>query len=136
MTGHKAQGVTTDRTFVVVDGTTDREWAYVAMSRGRENNTLYLTNPEPADEQCTHLTHQASHDPLDHLTADLNRSSTQIAAIDQTGQTLDTDDIDPLGPPPPSTDVAARLAWQIAKRQTKRNEAQRETPGHDLAIGR
>ena len=25
MTGHKAQGVTTDRTFVVVDGTTDRQ---------------------------------------------------------------------------------------------------------------
>ena len=46
LTGHKAQGVTTDRTFVIVDGTTDREWAYVAMSRGRQTNTLYLTNPQ------------------------------------------------------------------------------------------
>ncbi len=46
LTGHKAQGVTTDHTFVIVDGTTDREWAYVAMSRGRQANTLYLTTPK------------------------------------------------------------------------------------------
>jgi hypothetical protein len=135
MTGHKAQGVTTDRTFIVVDGATDREWAYVAMSRGRQDNTLYLANPEPADEQCTHVTHQGSHDPVDGLTAALNRSAAQTAAIDQTGQTPD-DDIDPFGPPPPSSDVAARVAWQIAKRQAERDEAQREKPGLDVAAGR
>ena len=56
------------------------------MSRGRQNNTLYLANPEPADEQCTHLTHQDSHDSLASLIAALNRSSTQIAAIDQAGR--------------------------------------------------
>ena len=135
MTGHKAQGVTSDRTFVVVDGASDREWAYVAMSRGRQTNTLYLANPEPADEQCAHLTHQDSHDSLDGLIAALNRSAAQTAAIDQTGQTPG-DDIDPLGPPPPSSDVAARVAWQIAKRQRERDEAQREKPGVDLAAGR
>ena len=135
MTGHKAQGVTTDRTFVVVDGDTDREWAYVAMSRGRQDNTLYLANPEPADEQCTHLTHQDSHDSLEGLIAALNRSSTQTAAIDQARPTPGNA-VDPLGPPPPSSDVAARVAWQIAKRQTERDEAQRETPGLDLAAGR
>ena len=135
MTGHKAQGVTTDRTFVVLDGATDREWAYVAMSRGRQNNTLYLANPEPADEQCTHLTHQDSHDSLASLIAALNRSSTQIAAIDQAGQ-MPGNAVDQLGPPPPSSDVAARVAWQIAKRQAERNEAQHRTPGLDLAAGR
>ena len=135
MTGHKAQGVTTDRTFVIVDGTTDREWAYVAMSRGRQTNTLYLTNPQHQDEQCTHLTHQDRHDALDRLTATLNRGSTQIAAIDHPGPTL-TDDIDPLGPPPPSSDVAARVAWQIAKRQAERDETERQTPGLDLAASR
>jgi hypothetical protein len=135
MTGHKAQGVTTDRTFVVLDGNTDREWAYVAMSRGRQDNTLYLANPEPADEQCTHLTHQDSHDSLDGLIAALERSSTKIAAIDHAGQ-IPGDDVDPLGPPPPSTDVAARVAWQIAKRQAERDEAQRVAPGRGVAIGR
>ncbi len=135
MTGHKAQGVTTDRTFVVVDGATDREWAYVAMSRGRQNNTLYLAKPEPADEQCTHLTHQDSHDPLEGLIAALNRRSTQTAAIDQAGQ-MPGDAVDQLGPPPPSSDVAARVAWQIAKRQAERDEAQHGAPGLDLAAGR
>jgi hypothetical protein len=135
MTGHKAQGVTTDRTFVVVDGTTDRQWAYVAMSRGRQANTLYLTDLEPGDEPCTHITHQGRHDPLDGLTAALNRISTQTAAIDHAGPTV-TDEIDPLGPPPPSADVAARIAWQIAKRQTERDSTQRQTPGLDLAVGR
>jgi hypothetical protein len=135
MTGHKAQGVTTDRTFVIVDGTTDREWAYVAMSRGRQANTLYLTNVGPADEQCTHLTHQDRQDALDGLTAALNRGSAQIAAIDHAGP-APTDDVDPFGPPPPSNDVAARVAWQIAKRQTQRDETERQTPGLDLAAGR
>jgi hypothetical protein len=135
MTGHKAQGVTTDRTFVVLDGNTDREWAYVAMSRGRQDNTLYLANPEPADEQCTHLTHQDSHDSLDGLIVALNRSAAQTAAIDQAGPTP-SNAVDPLGPPPPSSDVAARVAWQIAKRQAERDEAQHGTPGLDLAAGR
>ncbi|MGZ8786509.1 MAG: hypothetical protein ACXW1Y_13215, partial [Acidimicrobiia bacterium] len=135
MTGHKAQGVTTDRTFVIVDGTTDREWAYVAMSRGRQTNTLYLTNPQHEDEQCTHLTHQGHHDALDRLTAALNHSTARTAAIDHPGPTL-TDDVDPLGPPPPSSDIAARVAWQIAKRQVERDETERQTPGLDLAPGR
>ncbi len=135
MTGHKAQGVTTDRTFVVVTGSTDREWACVAMSRGRQANTLYLTNPQPADEQCTHLTHPGHHDPVDVLIAALGRSRSQAAAIDQAGPTQ-SDDLDSLGPPPPSSDIAARVDWQIAKRQMERAEAERQAPGDDLAIGR
>ncbi|MCH8898933.1 MAG: ABC transporter substrate-binding protein [Acidobacteria bacterium] len=83
LTGHKAQGVTTGRTFTIIGGSADREWAYVAMSRGRQANTLYLANPEPGDEQCTHLTHQDRGDALDTLTASLGRSSARVAAIDR-----------------------------------------------------
>jgi hypothetical protein len=135
MTAHKAQGVTTDCTFVIVDGTTDREWAYVAMSRGRQANSLYLADPEPGDEPCTHLAHTGRHDALDGFTAALNRDSAQIAAIDHAGPTL-SHDLDLVGPPPPSRDVAARVVWQIAKRQTERDTTQRQTPGLDLAAGR
>ena len=136
LTGHKAQGVTTNHTFVIVDGTTDREWAYVAMSRGRQANTLYLTTQDLADEQCTHLTHQGRHDALERLTSTLNRGSAQVAAIDHPGPAQSDDEIDPFGPPPPSSDVAARVAWQIAKRQAQRDETERQTPGRDLAAGR
>jgi hypothetical protein len=133
MTGHKAQGVTTDRTFVVVDGTTDREWAYVAMSRGRQANTLYLADAEPAEESCTHLTHAGTPHALDRLTAALNRNSTHTAAIDHAKSTP-TDAMDPLGPPPPSSDIAARVAW-IARRRIERDATQRQSPGLDLAVG-
>jgi ATP-dependent exoDNAse (exonuclease V) alpha subunit len=62
ITGHIAQGLTVDRGFVLADPGIDQEWAYVALSRGRESNRLYLsasrdelrsefapTNPEPPD---------------------------------------------------------------------------------------
>lgn len=42
LTGHKAQGITVDRTYAVIGGDNSREWAYVAMSRGRESNRAYL----------------------------------------------------------------------------------------------
>ncbi len=133
MTGHKAQGVTTGRTFVVVDGTTDREWTYVALSRGREANTLYLSGTESTEELCTHLTHADGDDALDRLTAALNRRSTHTAAIDHARSTR-TDARDSLGPPPPSSDIAARVAW-IAERRTERDAAERQSPGLDRAVG-
>lgn len=134
MTGHKAQGVTTDRTFVVVGGTTDRQWTYVALSRGREANTMYLADAVPDEESCIHLTHTDGDDALDRLTAALNRRSTHTAAIDHARSTT-TDARDPLGPPPPSSDIAARVAW-IAERRTERDTTQRQPPGRDLALGR
>lgn len=42
ITGHKAQGMTTDRALVLGDESMYREWGYVAMSRGREENRLYV----------------------------------------------------------------------------------------------
>ena len=132
LTGHKAQGVTTGRTFVVVDGTTGREWTYVAMSRGRQANTLYLAGAEPAEKSCTHLTHTQSDDALDRLTAALNRRSIHTAAIDH-ARAMRTSR-DPLGPPPPSSDIAARVAW-IAERRTERDAAERHSPGLDRAVG-
>lgn len=42
ITAHKSQGSTVDRALVLVDGfSMDREKFYVAVSRGRENNTIY-----------------------------------------------------------------------------------------------
>ncbi|MDH3262326.1 MAG: hypothetical protein OEM84_15385 [Acidimicrobiia bacterium] len=86
-------------------------------------------------EECTHLTHTGRPDLLDRLTVALNSGSAQIAAIDHAGP-APTDDIDPLGPPPPSCDVAARVASQVAKRQTERDEIERQTPGLEVAVGR
>lgn len=39
---HRAQGVTVDTAHALVDSSTDRAGAYVALTRGRESNTLYV----------------------------------------------------------------------------------------------
>jgi len=41
VTGHIAQGLTTDAAFVLASDEMYREWAYTAMSRGRKTNRLY-----------------------------------------------------------------------------------------------
>ena len=52
ITGHKAQGMTADRAFVLGDEAMYREWGYVALSRGRAENRLYVVAGEldPADD--------------------------------------------------------------------------------------
>jgi conjugative relaxase-like TrwC/TraI family protein len=120
MTGHKAQGVTTSRTFTVITGPTDREWAYVALSRGHQANTLYLAATGADDRDCTHLTRQAPRHLADQLASALNRSSAQIAALDCIPRPGIGPAPGPLEPPPPSSDVAARVSWLVAQRIAKR----------------
>jgi conjugative relaxase-like TrwC/TraI family protein len=81
LTGHRAQGITVDRTFAVIGGDTGREWAYVAMSRGRESNRAYLPCPD-THEQCTHLTHQSRGDPLEAAISSLRRRERQRAVVE------------------------------------------------------
>ena len=44
VTVHKAQGMTVDRSHVVISGEEQREWAYVALSRHRETTHVYATH--------------------------------------------------------------------------------------------
>jgi hypothetical protein len=46
---HKAQGATTERTFILADEHLYQEAGYVALSRGRDRNDLYTTTPTLAD---------------------------------------------------------------------------------------
>jgi conjugative relaxase-like TrwC/TraI family protein len=81
ITGHKAQGITTARTFVL--GTDDlyREWGYVAMSRGAVENRLYVVAPHPR-ERDEYAPEGRRRDPLDAVTAALKYSRAQTAALD------------------------------------------------------
>ena len=52
VTGHCAQGRTVDAGQAIITGTEDRQWAYVAGSRGRESNVFYVVTPvTPADPE-------------------------------------------------------------------------------------
>ena len=136
MTGHKAQGVTTSRTFTVITGAADREWLYVAMSRGVQANTLYLAAPAPDQQECTHLTHQPRRQPADHLCSVLIRSSAQTAALDHTPEPTLARDPRPPDPPPPSRDVAAWASWLVAQRIAKRQQHEPPPPGIEPAASR
>jgi conjugative relaxase-like TrwC/TraI family protein len=50
VTAHRAQGVTTDTSHVVVTATTTRENLYVAMTRGREANHAYVAIDRPDED--------------------------------------------------------------------------------------
>ncbi len=81
LTGHRAQGATARRAHTVAGDGIDREWIYVTMSRGRETNTIYLTEPELERRDCTHLAHQHP-DRLPSLIAALGRTAAEPAALD------------------------------------------------------
>lgn len=75
-TVHKAQGATTDRTFILADEHLYLESGYVALSRGRHGNDIYTADPGRDDER---------HGPLRQervggLRASLERSRAQQAA--------------------------------------------------------
>jgi conjugative relaxase-like TrwC/TraI family protein len=81
ITGHKAQGMTTGKAFVL--GTDDlyREWGYVAMSRGSVENHLYVVAPR-ARERDEYAPEENRRDPLEALVASLEYSHAQTAALD------------------------------------------------------
>ncbi|OYN75656.1 MobF family relaxase [Mycolicibacterium sphagni] len=64
VTVHSAQGATTDTTHAVLTENTTRAVFYVAMSRGRQANTAYLTEQLGGDKQPGHHLAPDLDDPL------------------------------------------------------------------------
>jgi Ti-type conjugative transfer relaxase TraA len=104
ITGHKAQGITVDHTFVLGSDELYREWGYVALSRGRHTNRLYLHEvtdqreagphtPEPAVDplrQATgRLLRSQAHDALDASTAARWREEAAFLASDEVRRARD-----------------------------------------------
>jgi Ti-type conjugative transfer relaxase TraA len=77
---HKAQGQTVDRTFVLGSDLLYQEAGYVALSRGRTGNRIYLVGHEPREE--AHTPEAAAPAPLDALTQSLGVSHAQHLALD------------------------------------------------------
>ena len=81
ITGHKAQGMTTDRALVLGDESMYREWGYVAMSRGREENRLYVVMGDGCGRDEVGGAVERPY-VLDELTRALERSKAKSLAID------------------------------------------------------
>lgn len=83
LTGHKAQGLTVDQAFVLGSDQLYREWGYVAMSRGRHANRLYLVNAhDDARDLAVAHADERKPPPLDAATRALARTAAQTSATD------------------------------------------------------
>lgn len=135
LTVHKAQGITVGRTFTVVGPAASREWGYVALSRGRKANQLYLTHPD-RPEQCDHIAHTDQALQLNDGSGILGRTSVHTAAVDhQTPeQPIDESEIGLLRSPP-TTKKAERVRRIIAQRRLQQRQLEQQRRERGPTIG-
>ena len=81
ITIHKAQGVSVDRAFVLGSNDLYREIGYVALSRGRLSNELYLAAPEPRLH--AHRLEKDAPPTRDALAETMRRSRAETLGIDR-----------------------------------------------------
>lgn len=85
ITGHIAQGMTVRETFVLAGVGVSQEWAYAAMTRGREANRLYAAFDSGIDrgEYAPRDVHALNRDVRETLIAALETSEAQPLALDR-----------------------------------------------------
>lgn len=119
ITGHKAQGMTTGHTFVLGSDSLYREWGYVAMSRGRDANRLYLVAADPR-ERDEYVPTQPRPSERDAVTTALARSRAQPLAHDAATAAhiaaMPTHELRKLAEPPTATPRRSRAA-EVVDRQ-------------------
>ena len=106
LTGHKTQGLTVERAFVLADDRRAlREWGYVALSRAREQTRLYTTANELEPDAPPHRPEPAS--PFDRLADALTRPAAETLATDAATSR----------PEPTERAALARQSRQLIERQ-------------------
>ena len=81
LTGHKTQGLTVERAFVLADDQRAlKEWGYVALTRSRHQTRLYTIQTDLQPDAPPHRPEPA--DPLDRLAAALTRPAAETLALD------------------------------------------------------
>ena len=119
MTAHLAQGMTTDRTFVLGSETVYREWGYVAWSRARLGTAFYVVDPEVSDEH--HTAADSTGNRFDAVSRRLGRSEAQTAGIDSlASKHASVPYVERALGPRPDT-FRRRRRWDRAARQLQRH---------------
>jgi conjugative relaxase-like TrwC/TraI family protein len=84
LTGHKTQGLTLERAFVLADDQRAlREWGYVALTRARETTRVYTIASHLEPDASPHRPEPAG--PVDRLAEALARPAAQTLALDAAG---------------------------------------------------
>ena len=85
-TGHRAQGMTVQRAYVLGGEETYREWGYTALSRHRQEARFYLTAPPPPDRgqpRLPGIADDPAEDPMAGVVRALGRSRAKELALDE-----------------------------------------------------
>ena len=81
LTGHKTQGLTLERAFVLADDQRAlKEWGYVALTRSRHETRLYTIATDLPPDAPPHRPEPA--DPVDRLAEALTRPAAETLALD------------------------------------------------------
>jgi len=88
-TAHRAQGRTVDTTHAIITATSQREVLYVAATRGRDSNMLYVDTMYDPDADTSHGP-VAAQDPLDVLRSVLANVGAEQAATESMRASWDT----------------------------------------------
>ncbi len=81
LTGHKTQGLTVERAFVLADDQRAlKEWGYVALSRAREQSRLYTIETHIEPDASPHRIEPAG--PVERLADALTRPAAEVLALD------------------------------------------------------
>jgi hypothetical protein len=85
LTAHTAQGMTAERALILGDDSVYREWGYVALTRGREENRLYVVAGERATQvrEALHGRAALAQPLVRELINSLKRSRAQRLALDE-----------------------------------------------------
>jgi conjugative relaxase-like TrwC/TraI family protein len=138
VTSHRAQGITTDTSHVIVAASTTRETFYVAMTRGREANTAYVAIDQP---DVAHLgprrgnatdatARSVLRGVLQHVGAELSAHATIAVEQDASGS------IAQLAAEYETIAAAAqRERWASAVRETGLTQSQAHDAIHSEAFG-
>jgi hypothetical protein len=111
ITGHKAQGLTVDHGFVLGSDALYREWGYVALSRGRQENRLYVHAAATDPHGITHG-RQPEPDAHQQTIAGLRRSAAQTPAVEH----LDVDPQEEIRLAVERRGLAGKLDYHHARR--------------------
>jgi ATP-dependent exoDNAse (exonuclease V) alpha subunit len=119
LTGHKTQGLTVERAFVLTDDRRAlREWGYVALSRARDQTRLYTTANELEPDASPHRPEPAG--PADRLADALTRPAAEALATDAATSR----------PDPPERTVLARLSRQLREQRLALESERLDTTRH------
>jgi hypothetical protein len=86
MTIHKAEGATVTTALVLADGTITREQLYTAVSRGTQQNVIYIATDD-ARVDVAHAS-EADRPPVEVLLSGIDRSDAKVMAIESPQLTL------------------------------------------------